>query len=196
MSLNTYHRIRDRIRPGDCLTWVADSWTLPVGHIIQWFAPKGYHGCEHIASVITAPQYSDRKLMIEAKGNTGVVPIAISHRLEESSGKCQVFWHPLNPEIVTFDQRIEMERWLWQQCWKKYDFSGCGAQAASYISEDLKKLFCSELCGGSIRHGFKGKMKPTNDIQRKAVEKFEAGYALRPWDVVALPIFLPMVRIF
>ena len=193
-KLYLYESIRRKIRPCDCLTWVADSWTQPVGKIIQWFAPNGYHKCEHIASVVTSPKYADRLMMIEAKGSTGVVPIAISKRLEESIGKASVYWHPLDPSVIHDDARIDMEKWLWKQCWKDYDFGNCGKQAIAYVSEDTRKLFCSELSGGAIRRS-NCKMKPITPIQAESVKKFEKGYALRPWDVVALPVFLPYIKI-
>ena len=142
-KLDIYYRIRNEIRAGDAFTWKGEGITQPVAKIIQWWVPDGYHVCNHISTVVTAPKYADRLMMMEATGHTGVVPIAISHRIKNFKGN--VWWHPLNSNVIPFDARIEMERWLWKQAWKEYDFDGCSKNALAYASENTRKLFCSEL---------------------------------------------------
>lgn len=191
-NLEKYYEVRNQIKAGDVLTWRSPTF-YPVAAAIQAWVPKGYHKCCHISTVVTAPAYADRLMMMEATGATGVVPIAISHRLEKFHG--QVWWHQMKKECMMPHNREKMERWLWQQAWKEYDFFGVFRQMFSYISTDARKLFCSELSGEAVKFCYWGFLSPKTDIEKEAFDKFSRGNALRPWDVVALPIWEPAVRI-
>ena len=170
-SLDKYLAVRD------VLTW-RSSVIHPVAAAIQAWTPKGYHKCCHISTVVTAPQYADRLMMIEATGATGVVPIAISHRLKNFHG--QVWWHKMKNQFMMPSNKEKMERWLWQQAWKDYDFFGVFKQMFSYISTDARKLFCSELSGEAIKFCYWGFLETKTKIEEESFEKFASGMALRP----------------
>jgi len=123
---------------------------------------------------------------MEATGKHGVKPAALSKRLRTHGGRA--WWHRLD---ATDEQREAIERWLWAQMDKDYDFGGVALNIGAYVSEDLARLFCSELAGGAIVRGVPAETMAPND----AVRKLRDGKALRPWDVVALPVFLPAWRI-
>ena len=194
-DLTTYYKYRPYISPCDILTWKGEGLTQPVSYMIRIKVPDGYHDCCHISTVITSPQYAKRLMMMEAKGTTGVVPIAISVRLANFKGK--VWWHPMDKKAIALNERIKMEKWLWDDAaFKPYDFKDCFKQAFAYVSSTAKAYFCSEMSSEAIRAGnnllgIEGK----TEIQKEALEKFRKKLALRPWDVPALPIFSDKVRI-
>ena len=194
-DLSTYYKFRSYIAPCDILTWKGEGITQPVAYAIRAIRPSGYHDCNHISTVITSPQYAKRLMMMESTGKTGVVPIAISVKLESFPGK--VWWHPMDKTVITFDQRIKMERWLWDEAaFKPYDFGDCFKQAFAYVSANAKAYFCSEMSSEAIRAGNDlSSIVPETAIQEEALEKFRKKLALRPWDVPALPIFSNAIRI-
>ena len=185
-DLTLYESYRGRMLPGDVISFRAESYSLPVGLAIQAFTPDGMHSCCHVASVVTSPSACKRRMVMEATGHGGVAPMALSLKLEGWKGSA--WWHPLK---TTSPNREKIEAWLWDQGWKKYDFGGVAANIIGYVNADMKALWCSELCGLAIAEG----IDPDTMESTDAVWKLRENKGLRPWDVVALPVFLPMVKI-
>lgn len=134
-DLTNYYKLRPEMRSCDLLSW--SSSALIPGKIIQW---KTGSKINHTSILMRFEKYGvDRVLQAEAIKH-GFHPTVLSYTLERYKG--HVYWLRLNDEYR--DRQGNMFRWIFKKLAIPYDYDSLFKQLFAPVSDDMKKLFCSE----------------------------------------------------
>lgn len=144
-KLDAYEAIRPLIRTGDDILWGPGG---PIGSIISWWTGSPY--C-HVSKVIRFSEYDvDRVYLLEAL-DAGVVLTSLSSRLEGHGGNA--WWFPLAGELEP--ARPFIASWALMLIGRKYDYAGLLGNIAGRISEDAKRVICSEYSWMGTKQGIR-----------------------------------------
>jgi len=146
-DLEKYYSCRDDMSTGDVILYESDD---PIGRAIRLFTPKS-----HTSLVVRLRDYEGkekRRFILEANAIHGIIPVLLSKKLENYSGRA--WWYPLRPEFEPVRRHIGT--WAFGQIGVKYDFGGLFLSALGRVSESARALFCSEFAFAADREGVEG----------------------------------------
>lgn len=142
-KLELYESVRPTLYSGDIIIW--QSETL-IGGVIQWWSNSSYN---HVSMVIRFTEFDvDRVYIIEELGH-GAVLMPLSKRLEKHKGHAWVL--PLESKLNPI--RKSMSAWMMMNLGTGYDYRGLFSNILGRISEDEKRMICSEYCWLAFEYG-------------------------------------------
>ena len=196
-NLDKYLKVRELMKPGDCLTWVGNSF---LSRIIRKWSKRS-----HVSSIIGKIQDGKSRCFIIEADQGEVNVRLLSSKIKNYKGSC--FLHRLKPEFDKVRPRIS--DFLWSQTGKKYDYAGLFKNIFGHIKADSDKFICSELTGASYYHETSEKWDLPSGFSSMNILEFiyEAydveplrnlfyGKALRPEGIAKLSFFQTELQVF
>jgi hypothetical protein len=145
-DLAKYESVKDQMKTGDLLQWSTNGI---VGEGIRLFTHSEF---SHSSLVLRLQEYEglERRRFTTEATRKGVVLNLLSNRLQGENGR--VWWYPLKEDWDCKRQDIGEKALL--NIGKSYAFGNAAKFLIGKVSEDMNKMFCSQLC--YVAYGFGG----------------------------------------